>query len=227
MLRFDVFTLFPEMFGGHLSESIIKRAVENSLLDIQVHNIRDYGIGKHRVVDDTPYGGGAGMVMMAPPIFDSMSAVLGEELDSTPVIYLSPTGERFSQDVATELSGYSRIALLCGRYEGVDQRVRDHLVDREISIGDYILTGGELAASVVIDSVARLVPGVIDEESLEHETFHNGLLEYPQYTRPEVFRGWTVPEILLSGHHAKIEEWRRTKSLELTRRLRPDLLDRS
>ena len=223
-MKFDIFTIFPGMFHGPFDESIVRRAIDRGLLDLALHDIREHGIGRHRSVDDTPYGGGAGMVMAAPPLFDSVESVLGGELATTPVILMSPSGERFNQAIAHELAGLPRVALICGRYEGVDQRVRDHLVTRELSIGDYVLTGGELAAAVIVDVVARLLPGVIDAASLEEESFSAGLLEYPQYTRPATFRGWSVPDVLLSGHHAEIATWRRQRSIELTRERRPDLL---
>jgi tRNA (guanine37-N1)-methyltransferase len=223
-MRIDIFTIFPGIFRGPFDESIVRRAMDRGLLEVAIHDIRDHGVGRHRSVDDTPYGGGAGMVMAAPPIFAAVESALGDELLTTPVILMSPSGERFSQAIARELSHESRIALLCGRYEGVDQRVRDHLVTRELSIGDYVLTGGELAAAVIVDVVARLIPGVIDPESLSEESFSEGMLEYPHYTRPAVFRGWGVPEVLSSGHHADIAAWRREQSVELTRRRRPDLL---
>jgi tRNA (guanine37-N1)-methyltransferase len=223
-MRFDIFTIFPGIFAGPFSESIVRRAVERGQLEIVIHDIREYGVGRHRAVDDTPYGGGAGMVMAAPPLFAAVEERLGEHLADTPVIFLSPSGERFTQQIAQDLSRYPRLALLCGRYEGIDQRVRDHLVTRELSIGDYVLTGGELAAAVVIDVVARLIPGVIEPASLAEESFSSGLLEYPHYTRPADFRGWKVPEVLLSGHHAEIARWRHQRALELTRARRPDLL---
>lgn len=223
-MRFDIFTIFPGMFHGPFDESIIKRAVERGLLEIALHDIREHGIGRHRSVDDTPYGGGAGMVMAAPPLFDSIESTLGEAVADTPIILMSPSGERFSQAIAHELAAMSRVALICGRYEGVDQRVRDHLVTRELSIGDYVLTGGELAAAVIVDVVSRLIPGVIEAASLEEESFSDGLLEYPQYTRPASYRGWDVPNVLLSGHHGEIASWRRQQSLDLTRARRPDLL---
>ncbi len=226
-MRFDVFTIFPGMFSGPFNESIIRRAVDRGLLDIDVHDIREHGIGRHRAVDDTPYGGGAGMVMAAPPLFASIESTLGQALPDTPVILMSPSGERFSQQIAHELSELPRIAIVCGRYEGVDQRVREHLVTRELSIGDYVLTGGELAAAVIIDVVARLLPGVIEAESLDEESFSAGLLEYPHYTRPANFRGWDVPGVLLSGNHAEIARWRHEQALEITRTRRPDLLDSS
>jgi tRNA (guanine37-N1)-methyltransferase len=223
-MRVDIFTIFPGMFGGPFGESIVHRAIDRKLLEVRLHDIRDHGVGRHRAVDDTPYGGGAGMVMAAPPIFASVEGALGDALPSTPVILMSPSGEQFNQSIARELSLLPRFALLCGRYEGVDQRVRDHLVTRELSIGDYVLTGGELAAMVIVDVVSRLIPGVIEHESLEEESFSNGLLEYPHYTRPADVRGWGVPDVLLSGHHAEIAAWRLRKSIELTRARRPDLI---
>jgi tRNA (guanine37-N1)-methyltransferase len=225
-MRFDIFTLFPGMFAGPFDESIVRRAIDNNLLQIAIHDIREHGAGRHRSVDDTPYGGGAGMVMAAPPIFASVEGVLGTEIDQTPIILMSPSGERFTQRIARDLAAMPRVALICGRYEGVDQRVRDHLVTREISIGDYVLTGGELAAAVVIDVIARLIPGVIDPESLAEESFSAGLLEYPHFTRPASFRGWDVPAVLFSGHHAEIAAWRTQEALRLTRERRPDLLEK-
>ncbi|MBA2452670.1 MAG: tRNA (guanosine(37)-N1)-methyltransferase TrmD [Chloroflexia bacterium] len=225
-MRFDIFTIFPGIFQGPFDESIIKRAIAAELVDIQIHDIREHGMGRHRSVDDTPYGGGPGMVMAAPPLFDSVGSVLGDALGTLPVILTSASGDPFTQVIAEELSLEPRIAILCGRYEGIDQRVRDHLVTREISIGDYVLTGGELAAAVMVDAITRLIPGVIDSESLAEESHTAGLLEYPHYTRPNEYRGWTVPDILLSGHHAKIAEWRMKQATELTRQRRPDLLDK-
>lgn len=224
-MRFDIFTIFPGMFSGPFDESIIRRAIDRGLVEIELHDIRDHGVGRHRAVDDTPYGGGAGMVMAAPPLFASIETTLGDALSAMPVILMSPSGEPFTQRIARELSELPRIALVCGRYEGVDQRVRDHVITRELTIGDYVLTGGELAAAVIVDVVARLVPGVIEAESLEEESFSAGLLEYPHYTRPASFRGWEVPPILLSGHHAEIARWRHEQALALTRQRRPDLLD--
>lgn len=224
-MKFDIFTIFPGIFQGPFDESIIKRAIAAELVDIQIHNIREHGIGRHRSVDDTPYGGGPGMVMAAPPLFDSVESVLGDAIGTLPVILTSASGEPFTQRIAEDLSLEPRVAILCGRYEGIDQRVRDHLVTREISIGDYVLTGGELAAAVMVDAITRLIPGVIDSESLAEESHTAGLLEYPHYTRPGEYRGWTVPDILLSGHHAKIAEWRMRQAAEITRQRRPDLLD--
>lgn len=224
-MRFDIFTIFPGIFSGPFDESIVRRAIERGLLEVGLHDIREHGVGRHRAVDDTPYGGGAGMVMAAPPLFASVETTLGDVLPGTPVILMSPSGERFSQQIARELSELPRVALVCGRYEGIDQRVRDHLVTRELSVGDYVLTGGELAAAVIVDVVARFIPGVIEAGSLEEESFSDGLLEYPHYTRPASFRGWEVPSILLSGHHAEIARWRQERALEITRERRPDLLD--
>lgn len=226
-MRFDVFTIFPSMFTGFLNESILKRAQQAGLIQIALHDIRAWATDKHRTVDDTPYGGGPGMVMMAPPIVHAVESVLGDALATTPIVILSPSGELFTQQVARELVQYPRLVLICGRYEGIDDRVRIILQARELSIGDYVLTGGELAAAVVIDVVSRLVPGVIDPESLAEESHSSGLLEYPQYTRPPVFRGLAVPEILLSGHHAKIAEWRRMMALCRTKARRPDLLEKA
>lgn len=223
-MRFDIFTIFPGIFSGPFDESIIRRAIERGLLEIALHDIRDHGVGRHRAVDDTPYGGGAGMVMAAPPLFASIESTLGDALHDVPIILMSPSGERFTQRIAKELSLLPRVALVCGRYEGIDQRVRDHLVTRELSIGDYVLTGGELASAVIVDVVARLVPGVIEAESLEEESFSDGLLEYPHYTRPGSFRGWEVPPVLLSGHHSEIARWRHEQAVEVTRQRRPDLL---
>jgi tRNA (guanine37-N1)-methyltransferase len=223
-MRFDIFTIFPGIFSGPFDESIVRRAIDRGLLEIALHDIREHGVGRHRAVDDTPYGGGAGMVMAAPPLFASIETALGDALAETPVILMSPSGEPFTQQIARELSEMPRIALVCGRYEGVDQRVRDHLISRELSIGDYVLTGGELAAAVIVDVVARLVPGVIEADSLEEESFSDGLLEYPHYTRPASFRGWEVPPVLVSGHHAEIARWRHEQALALTRERRPDLL---
>lgn len=224
-MKLDIFTIFPGIFRGPFDESIIKRAIAAQLVDIEIHDIREHGIGRHRSVDDTPYGGGPGMVMAAPPIFDSVESALGPALGTMPVILTSASGEPFAQRIAEELSAMPRIAILCGRYEGIDQRVRDHLVTREISIGDYVLTGGELAAAVMVDAIVRLIPGVIDAASLTEESHTAGLLEYPHYTRPNEYRGWTVPDVLLTGHHARIAEWRMERAVELTSQRRPDLLD--
>jgi tRNA (guanine37-N1)-methyltransferase len=223
MMRFDIFTLFPGMFVGPLDESIIKRAQAASLLDIAIHDIRDWTTDRHRTADDTPYGGGAGMVMMAPPVVAAVEETLSEDLAQTAIILLSAAGELFRQSVARELAGRSRIALICGHYEGVDERVVSVLGARELSIGDYVLTGGELPAMVVLDAVARLVPGVIDAASIADESHEHSLVEHPQYTRPAIFRDQAVPDILISGHHANIARWRREQAIRRTARRRPDL----
>jgi tRNA (guanine37-N1)-methyltransferase len=225
-MHFDVFTLFPAILKGALEESILKRAQEMGRVSVVLHNIRDYAAGKHRITDDVAYGGGGGMVMKPEPIFVAVEAVLGEALAETRVILTSPQGRRFDQDVAWELAGHERLALICGRYEGVDERVRRFLVTDEISIGDYVLTGGELPALVLIDAVTRLLPGVLGDAGATLEDSHaNGLLEYPHYTRPAEFRGHAVPDVLLSGHHAEIASWRRRESLRRTSERRPDLLE--
>ena len=221
-------TLFPDLVDTVLSESIIGRARAAGVLDVRTYNIRDYSEDKHHRVDDTPYGGGMGMLMAAPPIYNCCEAVLrdGEPVpkEATRVIYMSPRGSVFDQKKAKEFSGYERLIILCGHYEGVDQRIIDEIVDEEISIGDFVLTGGEIPACIVADAVGRLVPGVLaDAECFEKESFEDGLLEYPQYTRPPVFHGMEVPEVLLSGHHANIEKWRHEKSVEITKKNRPDL----
>jgi tRNA (guanine37-N1)-methyltransferase len=219
-MHVDIFTLFPEMFQGPFSESILKRAQEQGLLSIALHNIRAITTDKHHIVDDYPYGGGAGMVMKPEPIFAAVEAVY----QGGPIILMSPQGRLFTQSVAHELAQEPRLTLICGHYEGVDERVREHLVTDEISIGDYVLTGGELAAMVIVDATSRLLPGVLGgEESILEESHSNNLLEYPQYTRPPEFRGWRVPDILLSGHHANIARWRRKESIRRTRQRRPDL----
>lgn len=223
-IQFDVFTLFPAMFAGPLSESILHRARERDLLQIAVHDIRDWTHDRHRTADDKPSGGGAGMVMKAPPIVEAVESVLGDALAETTILLLSAGGIRFTQAVARELAGRRRIAMICGHYEGVDDRVRTILGCQELSIGDYVLTGGELPAMVVIDAVGRLAPGVIDAASIADESFDRGLLEYPHFTRPGTYRGHTVPDILISGHHANVERWRHEQSLLKTRRNRPDLL---
>lgn len=223
-MRFDVFTLFPEAMFPYLETSILQRAQARDLLGVHLHNIRDWTEDRHHTVDDTPYAGGGGMVMMAEPIFRAVEDVLGTP-PACPVILLTPQGRVFNQEVAQELSAYSRLALICGRYEGVDERVRLHLASDELSIGDFVLTGGELPALAVIDAVARLLPYVLgDPGGAEDDSHASGLLEYPHYTKPPVFRGWNVPEILLSGDHARIARWRREQALLRTYRRRPDLL---
>ncbi len=219
-MKFDVLTLFPEMFEP-VKQSILGKAVEKELININLINIRDFSEDKHKKVDDTPYGGGAGMVMMPDVVYRAYNSI--KEKDAK-VIYMSPQGKTLNQKMVENLSKENHIILLCGHYEGIDQRVLDKIVDEEISIGDYVLTGGELPAMVLIDSVSRYVTGVLKPDSIQEESFSNGLLEYPQYTRPEVFKGEKVPEVLLSGHHEKIQEWRKEKSLEITKNKRPDLL---
>lgn len=218
-MHFDIFTLFPGMFQGPFTESILKRAQERGLLSIALHNIRDATTDRHHIVDDYPYGGGAGMVMKPEPIFAAIEAVY----QSGPIILLTPQGRLFNQRIALEFASEPRLTLLCGHYEGIDERVRQHLVTDEISIGDYVLTGGELAAMIVVDAVSRLIPGVLAADSTQEESHTSGLLEYPQYTRPPEFRGWRIPDVLLSGHHEQIARWRRKESLRLTRQRRPDL----
>ncbi len=229
-LQFDVFTLLPEVCVAYTRESILKRAQEAGLVTVQIHNIRDYAEGKHLTTDDLPYGGGGGMVMKPEPVFAAVEAVLGGGPEpgtrpAVPIILLTPQGRVFTQAVAQELARRERIALICGRYEGFDERIREHLATDEISIGDYVLTGGELAALVVVDAVSRLLPGVLGDPTGALDDSHaSGLLEYPHYTRPPEFRGWKVPEILLSGHHARIEQWRREEALRRTYLRRPDML---
>jgi len=224
-MRIDILTLFPEMVDGVLSESIIGRARNNNIIEINCINIRDFSTDKHRRVDDYPYGGGTGMVMQAQPIYDACKSIIDSVEIRPTVIYMSPQGRVFNQTVAKELFELEHIILLCGHYEGVDERVIEEIVDFELSIGDYVLTGGELPAIVVADCVARLVPGVLAEEaSFTEESHYNGLLEYPQYTRPPEFMGRKVPDVLLSGHHKNIEEWRKEQSLLRTKQKRPDLL---
>lgn len=220
-MQFDVLTLFPEMFEP-LNKSIIGRAKEKGLININLINIRDFSKNKHKKVDDTPYGGGAGMVMMPDVVYDAYKSLDSKDAK---VIYMSPQGQKLNQKKVVELSKEKHIILLCGHYEGIDQRVIDEIVDEEISIGDYVLTGGELPAMIVIDSVSRYIEGVLKDDSTKEESFSEGLLEYPQYTRPEVFNGKQVPEVLLSGHHEKIDKWRREQSLINTRKKRPDLLE--
>lgn len=225
-MRFEVFTLFPEMFPPYLGVGVLEKALTRGLVEVGLHDIRGYALDKHRVTDDVPYGGGGGMVMKPEPLFAAVESVLGAPPEP-PVVLLTPQGEPFSQAIAAELAEHARIALLCGRYEGVDERVREHLVDREISIGDFVLTGGELPALIVMDAVSRLVPGVLgDPEGAARDSHAAGLLEGPHYTRPFDFRGWEVPEVLRSGDHARIERWRHEQSLLRTLRRRPELLDR-
>ncbi len=226
-MRFDVFSLFPAALRPYFEISILKRAIDHNLLEIWMHDIRDWAPDKHHVTDDTPYGGGGGMVMKPEPIFAAVEAVLGTPPEC-PVILLTPQGRVFNMEIARELAAYPRLALVCGRYEGVDERVRQHLVTDEISIGDYVLTGGELPALVVMDAVARFLPGVLGDPDGAMDDLHaSGLLEYPHYTRPVDFRGWQVPEVLLSGNHAEITRWRREQSIIRTFQRRPDLIERA
>ena len=227
-MRFDILTLFPDMVNTVLSESIIGRAQKAELLSVCCHQIRDFANNKHNNVDDTPYGGGVGMVMAAPPIYACYQAATADLPSDAKrrTIYLSPRGRLFTQDVARELADYDQLTLICGHYEGVDERVLEEIVDEEISIGDYVLTGGEIPACILVDAVSRLLDGVLaSPECYEGESIASGLLEYPQYTRPPVFMGREVPPVLLSGHHARIEAWRTEQSLALTRERRPDLYE--
>lgn len=224
-MHFDVFTILPDVMESYLAASMVGRARQAGLVTLALHQLRDYTHDRHRTTDDTPYGGGGGMVMKPEPIFEAVESVLADELGSVPIVLLSPQGRVFTQSLAREWSHRPRMALICGRYEGVDERVREHLATDEISIGDYVLTGGELPALVVIDSVVRLLPGALgDAEGAQDDSHARGLLEYPHYTRPPEFRGWRVPEVLLSGDHARIESWRRDQSLLRTSRRRPDLM---
>ena len=257
-MHFEVFTLLPEVFPSYLETSIIKRARERDLINVRVHNIRDYTHDKHHMTDDTPYGGGGGMVMKPEPVFEAIESVLGlnasfdpstssgqryslEEHSASaqgetqgkpdsniPIILLTPQGRVFDQSIAQELSKHSHIVLLCGRYEGIDERIREHLVTDEISIGDYVLTGGELPALILIDAIARLLPDVLgDPTGAQDDSHAMGLLEYPHYTRPPEFRGWKIPDVLLSGAHAKIDKWRREQALLRTFNKRPDMLEKA
>ncbi len=230
-MRIDVYTIFPDIFSSPLREGLLGKAIQGGILDVRVHDIRDYAEGKHRQVDDAPFGGGPGMVMKPEPVFAAVTSTLGYGMDQLEalkekvrVIMLTPRGRRLEQAVVAELSSLPHIALICGRYEGVDERVLEHLCGDAISVGDYVLSGGEFAALVVIEAVARLVPGVIgNEESLREESFSRGLLEYPQYTRPAEYRGWRVPDVLLSGDHGAVDAWRREQARKWTERTRPEL----
>ncbi len=235
-MQFEVFTLLPEIFPPYLESSILNRARQKGLIDVRVHNIRDYTHDKHHTTDDTPYGGGGGMVMKPEPVFEAIETVLGlnplqtqpETASNIPIILLTPQGRVFNQRIAEELSRHERIVLLCGRYEGIDERIREHLVTDEISIGDYVLTGGELPALMIIDAVSRLLPGVLgDPTGAEDDSHSMGLLEYPHYTKPPEFRGWKVPDVLASGNHAKINKWRREQALTRTFNKRPDMLEKA
>jgi len=232
-MQIDILTLFPQMFQGPFSVGILKRAIDRGLIQVNIHNIRDYTHDKHHTVDDYAYGGGAGMVLKPEPIFEAVESIksevsLRQGVSELPIILLTPQGRLFCQHIAQELSRYSHLILICGRYEGVDERVGEHLVTDEISIGDYVLGGGELAAMVVVDAVARLLPGVLGSEVSSLDDSHTtGLLEYPQYTRPDIYRGWAVPEVLLSGDHAQVARWRREQAILRTLKRRPELLDKA
>ena len=235
-MRIDVLTLFPQMFEAPFSFGIFKRAIDNNLISINLYNIRDFTHDRHRTVDDYPYSGGPGMVLKPRPVFEAVESIKSERRaeekeerkDKIAIILLTPQGRLFSQPIAQELSSYSHMMLICGHYEGIDERIREHLVTDEISIGDYVLTGGELPAMVVIDAVVRLLPGVLgSEDSPLDESHTTGLLEYPQYTRPVEYRGWSVPDVLLSGNHARIAKWRREQALWRTLKRRPELIDKA
>jgi len=227
-MRFDVFSLFPEVFQPYLDISILKRAIENELIEVHTHNIRDWATDKHHTTDDTPYGGGGGMIMKPEPVFAAVEGVLGSP-PACPVILLCPQGELFNQSIARELASEERLALICGRYESFDERIREHLTTRTISIGDYVLTGGELPALILMDAVARLQPGVLgDREATDDDSFStDGLLEYPQWTKPVDFRGWKVPEIMQNGNLGEQLKWKRQQSLIRTLKWRPDLLEKA
>jgi tRNA (guanine37-N1)-methyltransferase len=230
-MQVDTYTIFPGIFESPLREGLLGRAIQAGIIEVRVHDIREYAAGKHRQVDDAPFGGGPGMVMKPEPIFEAVTRTLGYGMDEmdrlkreVDVILLTPRGRRLDQDTVAGLSGRSHLALICGRYEGVDERVMEHLCTDAVSIGDYILSGGEFAALVIIEAISRLVPGVVgNEESLADESFSQGLLEYPQYTRPAEYQGWKVPEVILSGNHSEIEKWRRKMALQLTKQIRPEL----
>jgi len=225
-MQFDIFTLFPEVFPPYLNSSILKRAQQNGYLGVELHNIREWTRDKHHVTDDTPYGGGGGMIMKPEPVFEAVEDVLGTP-PACPIVLLTPQGRLFTQDVAQELARNDRLALLCGRYEGLDERIRTHLVTDEISIGDYVLTGGELPALILIDALTRLIPGVLgDENGAANDSHASGLLEGPHYTRPPEFRGWEIPAVLRSGDHAKVAQWRREQALLRTFKRRPEMLEK-
>ncbi len=224
-MRIDIITLFPSMFRGPFDESIIKRARKKGILEINLHNLRDFTGDRHRTVDDVPYGGGAGMVMKPEPLFRAVEKVKEEKRSSWKVILLSPQGQPFAQEKAKELAEEEGLIFICGHYEGVDERVREHLIDEELSLGDFVLTGGELAAMVMVDAITRMLPEVLGcKDSIREDSFYQTLLDYPHYTRPAEFRGWKVPGVLISGNHQKVREWRKKKKLENTFKKRPDLL---
>ncbi|GAA0708436.1 tRNA (guanosine(37)-N1)-methyltransferase TrmD [Paraclostridium ghonii] len=224
-MRFHIMTLFPDIFNSYMNESIMKRGVEKGIIEVNIYNIRDFSTNKHKKVDDYPFGGGAGMVMTPQPIYDTYKYIVDKfEIKDPRVIYLTPKGKVHNQDIASEMSTFEDVMLLCGHYEGIDQRIIDSIVTDEISIGDYVLTGGELPALILIDSISRLIPGVLSQnESFEEESFKDNLLEYPHYTRPREFMGMEVPQVLLSGNHKNIDAWRHDKSIEITKERRPDL----
>jgi tRNA (guanine37-N1)-methyltransferase len=230
-MRIDILTLFPKMFDGPFGESIVKRAIDRGLISVFIHNIRDYTHDKHHTVDDYPYGGGTGMVLKPEPLFEAVESIskgIDQQGGITPIILLTPQGRLFCHQIAQELSVQPNLILICGHYEGVDERVREHLIADEISIGEYVLTGGELAAMVVVDAVARLLPGVLGSEiATEEDSYAQGLLEHPQYTRPQVYRGWEVPSILLSGNHGEVAKWRREQAIQRTLKRCPDLLEKA
>ncbi|RLE11693.1 tRNA (guanosine(37)-N1)-methyltransferase TrmD [Candidatus Aerophobetes bacterium] len=227
-MRIDIITLFPSMFKGPFEESIIKRAQQKGIVEIHLHNLRDFTTDRHRTVDDAPFGGGAGMVMKVEPIYRALNHIKKELKKEGKVILLSPQGRKLTQELVAELKEENSLILICGRYEGVDERVREHLIDKEISIGDYVLSGGELPAMVLVDALVRLLPGAVgNERSVREDSFYRGLLDYPQYTRPAEFMGWKVPEVLRSGDHQKIEEWRRIQMLKRTLQRRADLLEKA
>jgi tRNA (guanine37-N1)-methyltransferase len=224
-VRFDIVTIFPRMFDAPLAEGVVARAIERGVLAVGVHDLRDFTADRHRVVDDVPFGGGPGMVLKPEPLFEAVDAIRTAHGAPGAIVLTSPQGRRFTQAEARRLQGIAHVVVLCGRYEGVDDRVRAHLATDEISIGDYVLSGGELPALVIVDAVARLVPGVVgDAESIVTESFARGLLDFPQFTRPATYRGWTVPDVLVSGHHGRIADWRRREALRRTIEKRPDLL---
>jgi tRNA (guanine37-N1)-methyltransferase len=228
-MKIDIITLFPGMFAGPFNDSIVKIAKEKKLVKIKIHNLRKWAKDKHKTVDDRPYGGGKGMVLMIAPIFEALKAIAPKaKAQKTKTILLTPQGKTFTQEKAKEFAKLDQLVLIAGHYEGFDERIRENIIDEEISIGDYVLTGGEIPAMTVNDAVVRLIPGVLDKEAKENESFSKkGLLDYPQYTRPSDYKGWEVPEVLLSGNHAEIEKWRKEKSVEKTKKSRPDLIKKT
>jgi len=225
-MRFDILTLFPEMFNGPFSDSMIKKARENGIIDINLIDIRDYTTDKHNTADDYPYGGGAGMVLKVEPIYYALADITEDFSQSTTNILLTPRGQKLDQSMVKDLSGKDRLVLICGHYEGIDERIRNNFVDQEVSIGDYVLTGGEIPAMVLVDAIARLLPGVLGhDESKKNDSFYNGILDYPHYTRPQEFKGMEVPEILLSGNHQLVDRWRKKEALKRTYLMRPDLIE--